>query len=167
MGGAVSRIIGLVDWASSTDLENANNLRQKASIHFENSKQLSLESQKSFQQGDKAQAKALSLFKQSEWKEGEDCNSRAADIIFRHFNPDGKNLSSIDLHGLYIKEAETYLVERMEQLQKENKLNQLVIITGKGNHSEDGVAVIKPHVERFAMNKGILTLITFRVKIFD
>jgi DNA-nicking Smr family endonuclease len=156
MGSAISTIIiGIVDWSSSTNLEYAQKLRSQASDHFKSAKDLSQRSQSAYASNNKSLAKSLSLEKAAGYTQAEELNTRAAALIFKHFNPDAKDLSRIDLHGLYVKEAERYLEERIAGLKKAGKRVKLVVVTGQGNHSKDGVAVIKPIIETFARERGL------------
>lgn len=157
MGSAISTIIGFVDWTSTPDLKSADDYRKQAHTHFDRSKQLSIQSQQAFKSGDKPKAKSLSIEKQFEWANGEQLNLRASAIIFKHFNPDAgsSSLSVIDLHGLFVKEAEKYLDERLAVLNKKSRRGfKLVVVTGQGNHSQRGVAVIKPFIQKYAEERG-------------
>ncbi|EGC39820.1 hypothetical protein DICPUDRAFT_26223 [Dictyostelium purpureum] len=70
------------------------------------------------------------------------------DQIFKICN-EGKNKYTIDLHGLFVAQSLKYLNERIYNLNKEKYTGTLVVITGKGNHSKDNLAKIKPSVKEF------------------
>lgn len=50
--------------------------------------------------------------------------------------------AEIDLHGLKLREAQENFVDLLEKA-LENDLKRIRIVTGKGLHSKNGVAVIK------------------------
>jgi DNA-nicking Smr family endonuclease len=54
--------------------------------------------------------------------------------------------NTIDLHGLQVAEAKSILSVLLHRFKKKN-ITEITIITGKGIHSADGVARIKPEVE--------------------
>lgn len=84
-------------------------------------------------------------------KESEKANKAAANEIFKLKNQQHQpNL--IDLHGLLPSEAIEFLSDRIETIKG---VPELTIITGKGLHSRNGVAKIKPAVERFAIARKI------------
>ncbi|KAL5537130.1 N4BP2_1 [Sanghuangporus sanghuang] len=73
----------------------------------------------------------------------------AAAEIFNHHNPEydiNPNARvKIDLHHLHVREAKEY-VERHIDLCRRAKLSRTEIISGRGNHSVDGVAKIRPAI---------------------
>jgi len=80
--------------------------------------------------------------KEADWK--------AAKIIFEEKNK-VQDEFSIDLHGLKVQEAITFLEERIEKQKKDGK-DHLIVIYGKGIHSEGNVRKIKPEVEKLLGN---------------
>ncbi|KYQ92561.1 small MutS related (smr) family protein [Tieghemostelium lacteum] len=56
---------------------------------------------------------------------------------------------TIDLHGLFTKQALSFLKDRITQLKKENYSGTLLVITGQGLHSASGGAKIKPMIEEY------------------
>ena len=57
------------------------------------------------------------------------------------------NLARVDLHGLFVAEAEQRVHRHLELCEKVG-VARTVIITGKGLHSRDGVAKLRPAVEK-------------------
>jgi hypothetical protein len=85
----------------------------------------------------------------------DDYNQQAADFIFRENNAPGRvEADSIDLHGLYVEEAERILEERIRSDQA-NGQTHLYAIVGKGNHSAGGVQKLKPKVEELCQELGL------------
>ena len=66
-------------------------------------------------------------------------HAAAAETIFQYRNGD-KPKTFIDLHGLLVDEALSYLGRRLDAL----KTGDLEVVTGAGHHSADHVAKIKP-----------------------
>ncbi|KAI5838169.1 hypothetical protein DFP73DRAFT_531317 [Morchella snyderi] len=136
---------------------------------------LSQKSQTAWAKNDKAKAKELSNACKVHQTRMEDYNARAAAEIFRANNPtyyqgtpsgagfilslfSGSSatagLARIDLHGLHVTEAMP-LVEEHLRLCRRNSVERTTIITGKGLHSVDGVAKIRPQVEKKLAEKKL------------
>ena len=73
-------------------------------------------------------------------------NTEARQWIFAANNADSPP-DTLDLHGLYVKEALIKVEEAIQKAQAQN-YTELKLIVGKGLHSKDHVAHIKPAVER-------------------
>ncbi|KAM0562526.1 hypothetical protein ACHAPJ_002216 [Fusarium lateritium] len=85
----------------------------------------------------------------------DDYNQQASDYIFRENNASGRvEADSIDLHGLYVEEAERILEERIRADQA-NGQTHLYAIVGKGNHSTNHVQKLKPKVEELCQELGL------------
>lgn len=69
-------------------------------------------------------------------------------------NNAGRPGDELDLHGLYVDEAVEIVGERMREERRRGGTGVWVIV-GKGNHSEGGVAKIKPAVEEFCQREGL------------
>jgi hypothetical protein len=99
------------------------------------------DSQNEFKYGDKALAKYLSdqgnIFKGNMLKS----NRMAKEIAFNFYNAD-RDFQEIDLHGLLVNEAIELLEERIKSLKQINA-GYLIVIHGKGNHSDNNTAKIK------------------------
>eukprot|EP00033_Pygsuia_biforma_P001301 GCRY01001473.1.p1 GENE.GCRY01001473.1~~GCRY01001473.1.p1 ORF type:complete len:1050 (+),score=114.91 GCRY01001473.1:237-3386(+) len=82
---------------------------------------------------------------------GEACNRRARNLAFTRHNSTKDNSKEIDLHNLNVPDALSLLAQflsyqRMERLLNKKMPDVFIIITGKGLHSDGGVAKIKPAV---------------------
>ncbi|KAJ8100565.1 hypothetical protein POJ06DRAFT_238069 [Lipomyces tetrasporus] len=102
--------------------------------------------------GDGAEAKRISEQGKQHGENMDRYNAQAAAFVFRANNADS-DADEIDLHGLYVKEAEEYLEQRIAASKARNEAH-LEVIVGKGNHSTGGVAKIKPAVERLCQEHG-------------
>ncbi|KAL7005262.1 hypothetical protein EMMF5_005235 [Cystobasidiomycetes sp. EMM_F5] len=98
------------------------------------------------QAGDGARAKQLSTQGHTHQQRKDDLNRQAADFIF-NANNRSQPPGSIDLHGLFVQEA-IERTERAVQTAQSQGLSQLRVITGKGIHSQNHVAKIKPAIEQ-------------------
>lgn len=82
-------------------------------------------------------------------------NEKAADFIFRANNAPGRvEPDAIDLHGLFVEEAERILEKRIRADQASGQ-QHLHAIVGKGNHSAGHVQKIKPKVEDLCRDLGL------------
>lgn len=85
----------------------------------------------------------------------EQYNRQARDYIFRENNANGRVESdTIDLHGLFVEEAEDILEERIKAARSRGE-DHLHVIVGKGNHSRNHVQKIKPRVEQVCRELGL------------
>ena len=132
------------DYNHSSDTEYQQ-LRAQAQQHFRKHKELSAESQQSYQAGDKARAKQLSEASRREREAFAALNRRAAEFVFVENNRDSL-ANEIDLHGLYVSEAE-YVIKKRLIFGAEHGEQEVRIIVGKGKHSQNGVAKLKPAAE--------------------
>lgn len=82
-------------------------------------------------------------------------NQQARDFIFRENNAESRVASdTIDLHGLFVEEAEDVLEERIRAARNRGETH-LHVIVGKGNHSRGHVQKIKPRVEQVCRELGL------------
>lgn len=85
----------------------------------------------------------------------DDYNRQAAEYIFRANNAPGRvDADAIDLHGLFVEEAERILEERI-RADRSRGQTHLHAIVGKGNHSVGHVQKIKPKVEELCREMGL------------
>jgi len=112
-------------------------------------------SQQAFKNGEKAKAKELSDEGKKYDQEMDECNRKAANLIFKLNNSD-KNLPihEIDLHGLFVEESKNFVEERIK-LCKQKNVDALIIIVGRGNHSADKIPKIKPAIEELVRAHNI------------
>nr|XP_045017088.1 NEDD4-binding protein 2 isoform X2 [Jaculus jaculus]XP_045017089.1 NEDD4-binding protein 2 isoform X2 [Jaculus jaculus] len=82
-----------------------------------------------------------------------EANHLAAVEIFEKVNSSLLPQNVLDLHGLHVDEAIEHLMTVLQQKTEEFKQNggkpYLSVITGRGNHSQGGVARIKPAVIKY------------------
>ncbi|TYJ59060.1 hypothetical protein B9479_000049 [Cryptococcus floricola] len=134
----------------NSDMVNATNqqyvdLRNKARKEGDEAHKCFAASQAAYKSGDGAAAHNLSVQGKSHQKNQDDLDDQASAWIFNENNKDSP-LGTIDLHGLYVKEA----IERTEAAindSQRQRREELRIIVGKGLHSQGGHAKIKPAVE--------------------
>ncbi|XP_053560013.1 NEDD4-binding protein 2 [Bombina bombina] len=83
-------------------------------------------------------------------------NHRAALKIFQRANEFLLPENILDLHGLHVDEAMKHfrkvLQDKREEYRKNGGKSHLSVITGRGNHSQGGVARIKPAVIDYLKN---------------
>jgi len=122
-----------------------------------------------YQRGDGAAAHELSEEGQKHGMQSNRYNEQAAQFVLRAINADSAP-DEIDLHGLFVEEAEDVLNQRIQACQQRRETH-LHVIVGKGIHSANHVQKLKLAVERLCQqhnfqystepNKGRI-LITFR-----
>lgn len=115
--------------------------------------QLSHESQEAYKQGDGARAHQLSEKAKVQQRLVDQHNMEAAEYVFVQNNADSSS-DEIDLHGLYVKEALWILQKRIAAGVK-NHEPYVKVIVGKGNHSQGGLAKIKPAVEEMCQEANL------------
>ncbi|KAI0276596.1 hypothetical protein BGY98DRAFT_985173 [Russula aff. rugulosa BPL654] len=79
-------------------------------------------------------------------------NKEAATAIFNQKNKNLPN-GTIDLHGLYVNEALKYAkLEFQSAVLRSDKVVRFIV--GKGLHTKDGKAKIRPAVEKLCKERG-------------
>jgi len=109
-----------------------------------------------YESGDGAGAKTLSQEGHALQAEARRLDAQAAEWIFRKNNEgrDGTRPREVDLHGLFVKEA----VEKTEGAVREAKREgerEVRLIVGKGLHSENHSAKIKPAIEELMQKENL------------
>lgn len=79
-------------------------------------------------------------------------NARAAKWVYAENNKRRRS-NTVDLHGLYVAEALEY-AQRAIGAARESGQAKLSLIVGQGQHSENGVAKIKPALEGWLQKQG-------------
>ncbi|KAK9451391.1 uncharacterized protein V1518DRAFT_408432 [Limtongia smithiae] len=139
------------DYNHADDAEYAR-LRGLAQAAYKARSRCYDDAHEAYQRGDGAEAKRLSELGKKHDAEMDDYNAQAAAFVFRANNADS-DADEIDLHGLYVNEAEEYLRQRIQACKARNE-DHLEVIVGKGNHSVNGVAKLKPAVERLCQENN-------------
>lgn len=112
-------------------------------------------SRQAYEDGDGAAAKELSNEGKAHDRRMDDYNRQASEFIFRENNGPGRVESDqIDLHGLFVEEAERILEIRIREDQARGQ-HHLHAIVGKGNHSSGHVQRLKPKVEELCQELGL------------
>ncbi|PWN34991.1 DUF1771-domain-containing protein [Meira miltonrushii] len=111
------------------------------------------DSHKAYSNGDGGRAKQLSNEGHEHKRKMEQLNGEAADWIY-HANNEDSGPNEVDLHGLYTQEAIQKTEEAIRQAQGKG-MPELRVIVGKGIHSKDHVAHIKPAIEKLMKDYGI------------
>uniref|UniRef100_A0A8C6LSB6 NEDD4 binding protein 2 n=1 Tax=Nothobranchius furzeri TaxID=105023 RepID=A0A8C6LSB6_NOTFU len=81
-----------------------------------------------------------------------EANYRAAVQIFERVNSSLLPRNILDLHGLHVDEALEHLAQVLQDKTQGLCQPQLSVITGRGNHSQGGVARIRPAVIDYLTN---------------
>ncbi len=162
MGNLISSLVS-GNSPSGTLEQQAEYHRNKADEYAQQHRQLSSQSQAAYKAGRGDLAKSLSIQAKAIHSKVEHHNKEAARLYF-DLNNEGKPEGTIDLHGLFVKEALQRLDEAVKSAVKERN-PELVVIVGAGNHSEGGIQRIRPAVEKWlrernytwtVMNQGCL-----------
>jgi len=106
---------------------------------------------------DGAAAKELSNEGKAHQREMERLNAEASAWIFRENNLDSKP-GEVDLHGLYVKEAITYTDKSIAEARARGD-KEIRLIVGKGIHSRNHAAKLKPAIEDFVQKYNLVATI--------
>ncbi|KAI0743849.1 hypothetical protein C8Q80DRAFT_1106419, partial [Daedaleopsis nitida] len=116
------------------------------------------EAHRTYESGDGARAKELSNAGKAAQREMERLNEEAAAWIFRAersaYKQDSKP-GEVDLHGLYVKEAIQYTEKSIEEARGRGD-TEVRLIVGKGLHSTNHVAKLKPAIEDLMNKQGLI-----------
>jgi len=137
---------------SDADEAQYDSLRALARSEHGKRADLSQRSQAAYRSGDKAEARELSQQAKQHAAAADRYNTQARDFIFR-VNNAHREEGVIDLHGLYVEEAEEILERRVEA-EKRRGADMLEVIVGKGLHSEGRVLRLGRAVEDVVARSG-------------
>lgn len=143
---------GEKDYNHVSDKEYVN-FRKQAELAYSKRAEFSKESQQAYKAGDKQRASELSAKAKEQLAVAERFNRKAAEFVFIENNRDSDD-NDIDLHGLYVKEAEYILKQRIISGIQKNQAT-LDCIVGKGLHSQNGIAKLKPAVEQLCADANL------------
>lgn len=127
--------------------------RKQAGEHAKKKNELFQKSKQAYKQNRKAEAKKLSTEGKKLEEKMVHCNAQAAEVIFNKNNPLGKYSDSIDLHGLFVKEAIAKLKQKILSA-KQVGFPHLDVVVGLGKHSP-GEPKLKPAVMQHAQKFNI------------
>ncbi|GLV31901.1 hypothetical protein CBL_07661 [Carabus blaptoides fortunei] len=150
--------------------DTAEYYRQQAAHHLKMRQQCFNKAQAAFQKGSTQVAMYYSDIAKMHIQKYEQANSLAASAFLSAHSMKQQNSKTLDLHFLYVKEAQQALAlfidNQLSKLKENNKSKEtLFIITGRGRNSRDGVPHIKLAVKRclkdrclefVEMNPGLL-----------
>lgn len=80
-------------------------------------------------------------------------NQEASTMIFEE-NNQGLRFDTIDLHRLFVSEAKLYFDDAVQKVRNHGEPT-LHVIVGKGNHSENNIARIKPAIRKYGKRLGL------------
>ncbi|MBW0501163.1 hypothetical protein O181_040878 [Austropuccinia psidii MF-1] len=129
-------------------------LRNKALEENRLMKQKFDESKQAYTSRDGARAKVLSNEGKAHQQRRDDLNRQAAEWIFRENNRHSPS-DTIDLHGLYVYESISYMEAFISEASRARKHSILRVIVGKGNHSQNNQARLKPAIEKLVKQHSL------------
>ncbi|CAL1708287.1 unnamed protein product [Somion occarium] len=134
--------------------EHYTSLRARANEEGDKMAQCFERSHDAYQGGDGALAKELSNEGKAHQREMDRLNREASEWIYVENNKDSKP-GEIDLHGLYVKEAISY-ADRAIQEARQRGDAEVHFIVGKGLHSKNGMAKLKPAIEELMQKNQLV-----------
>ncbi|KAJ8597237.1 DUF1771-domain-containing protein [Rhizopogon salebrosus TDB-379] len=160
MFSAILKLIApLVKWFTSADEteppppEVPESIRTRARHEGDRMADCFRRSQEAFARNEKGLAKELSLEGKAHRENMERLNKEASAKIFQEYNRTCPP-NTVDLHGLYVLEAELYFKSTCQQVQDRGE-SSLRVIVGKGNHSDGNAPKIKPAIMTLAKSLGM------------
>lgn len=128
---------------------NAEYYRTVAAKHFQKHQELLGKAQQHFRSGSNEVAVFYLDLAKTQTHLLDKANSMAAAALLENSNRLGPD--TLDLHHLYVKEAinalNIFLDQQIVRLGESNKsMNKLLIITGRGNNSVNGIPRVRPAV---------------------
>lgn len=155
--------------------KTAQDYRKDADHHLRKRQELHQKAQDYYKTGQTGVAMFYSEMAKEQTQLYDEANNKAACLLLDRNAKSMKNINALDLHHLYVKEAvsalDIFLDNKIAELKTSQKRHlELLIITGRGNRSVNGVARLKPAVSRrlqsrqlkyTVLNPGVL-----KVKIF-
>ncbi|KAG8941627.1 hypothetical protein FRC03_004278 [Tulasnella sp. 419] len=127
-------------------------LRQRAAEEYKLVDKFRKEAKEARRRGQHSSANIFHLKAEEHRRKMIQWNKEASDTIFQE-NNQGRNPGVIDLHGLHVEEA----IERAKNAVEaaiEKQDPEINLIVGKGNHSRDSIAKVKPGIEKWLSDNG-------------
>ncbi|XP_044047061.1 NEDD4-binding protein 2 [Siniperca chuatsi] len=144
------------DYQDTEDPEYED-LRAEASLQKSRQLECFAKAAEAFKQGHKEVASFYAQQGHLHGKRMREANHRAAVQIFERVNSSLLPSNILDLHGLHVDEALEHLAQVLQDKTTDCEQGlcrpQLSVITGRGNHSQGGVARIRPAVIDYLTNK--------------
>jgi len=134
--------------------EHYTTLRARAKEEGDQMARCFQESHEAYDRRNGALAKQLSEKGKAHKRNMERLNGEASEWIFKENNLDS-TLGAVDLHGLYVKEAISFTDRAIQQARRAGD-SQIRLIVGKGLHSPQQVAKIKPAMEELIQKHHLL-----------
>ncbi|KAA1472929.1 Smr-domain-containing protein [Dentipellis sp. KUC8613] len=141
------------DLIHEPDLVDAHNFRTRAEKESREARAAFKESHKMWKNGDKASAKCLSEEGRAHQAAAEEFNKKASAAYFA-VNNKGRHTNEIDLHNLRVAEAIQFAERSITKARKEG-YGCMRIIVGKGLHSENGTARLKPELQEWLKKQNL------------
>ncbi|KAL7276141.1 hypothetical protein RUND412_000874 [Rhizina undulata] len=148
-----SRAVNYQSGASDADEAEYDRLRALAREEAQKRDSSLSRAKAAYSSGDKALAHTLSTEGKRHGAQMQSYNAQARDFIFRANNGHLPG-DTIDLHGLFVEEAVEILEGRLTAAKGRGE-DHLHVIVGKGNHSVNHVAKLKPAVENLCRKHGL------------
>ncbi|KAF7248160.1 NEDD4-binding protein 2 [Varanus komodoensis] len=130
-----------------------NDFRAEAFLHQQNRQECLKKAGEAYRMGMKPVAAFYVQRGRLHEQKMKEANQDAAMQIFEKVNALKLPENLLDLHGLHVDEALDHLYRVLEEKKQEYSLAggkpYLYVITGRGNHSQGGVARIKPAVMKY------------------
>lgn len=139
--------------ATRGNLESQNH-RRRAQFHAEKRKEFFLLSQNAYLKKNFVNAKRYSRLGKQQESLMNEANEEANEAVYSFNNGRLNTENTIDLHGLFVKEALDRLSSHLD-LAKAEGLSKLFVIVGRGLHSNGGPK-LKPAVVEYARQQNIV-----------
>jgi DNA-nicking Smr family endonuclease len=132
-------------------------LRRLGFQHAKMNADLSRMAVAAFQAGDRIEAARLSEKALRHQEQFQVLNEMARARIIETFNPDMDGRLCVDLHQLFVAEALELLEAKLRQWAANAAGRRLLVdvVTGAGNHSREGRAVLRPRVKAWLEERGM------------
>ncbi|PNH12946.1 Smr domain-containing protein [Tetrabaena socialis] len=143
------------DGTSCLDPDRPDAWRHKGNDHLRERAAAIAASNASYCSGDRNAAREHSLAAKRHGAAADAAHARAAALLLQR-NNGGKPQGHLDLHGLRVAEAVTVVEQKLAAARTVGQGHaRLVLVVGRGLHSRDGVARLRPAVEGLLERHGV------------